>query len=282
MLIGIVSGISAGAGIWVCAAAGAFVGFHWLWLLPLCFVVCFALMAGLWFLMMLVMAKAVDMDKPQEKDDPFYRWVIRLTIDALVTVLQINIDTEGLEMIPKDGRFLLVCNHLHDTDPVVLMWAFRNSQLAFISKREVNDMFMVGPFLHKVLGQAINRENDREALKTILNCIRLIKEDTASVAVFPEGYVSKEHQLHPFRSGVFKIAQKAQVPIVVCTLRNTHHIYKNMPKLKPTNVTLHLVGVIPAEEIADVTAVDVGNRAYEMMAQDLGAELVWPVPEENT
>lgn len=283
MLIGIVSGISATVGILTCDATGAFYGFGWLWLLPLCFVLSFAVLAGIWFLILLIMAKAVDMEKPQEKDDSFYRYILRLTIDALVTVLQITIHTEGVENIPRDGRFLLVCNHLHDTDPVVLMWAFRNSQLAFISKREVNDMFLVGPFLHKILGQPINRENDKEALKTILNCIRIIKEDKASIAVFPEGYVSKEHRLHPFRSGVFKIAQKAEVPIVVCTLRNTHYIYKNMPKLKPTEVHLHLVGVIPAEEIKGVTAVEVGHHAYEMMAADLGPDLVLPPEtEENT
>ncbi len=282
MLIGIFSGISAAVGVLVCAATGGFAGFGWLWIMPLCFALGFLLLAGLWFLAMWIMAKAVDMEKPQEKDDSFYRGFLRLTIDALVPILRIHIHTEGVENIPKDGRFLLVCNHLHDTDPVVLMWAFKDSQLAFISKREVSRMFIVGPFLHKILGQPINRENDREALKTILNCIRLIKEDKASVAVFPEGYVSKEHKLHPFRSGVFKIAQKAEVPIVVCTLQNTHCIYENMKKLKPTEVHLHLVGVIPAAELKGVTAVDVGHRVYHMMAADLGPELVLPAEEENT
>ncbi len=282
MLIGIFSGLSAAAGIGVCAASGAFADFRWLWILPLCFAAGFLLLAALWFLSMLLMAKTVDMEKPQEKDDPFFRTFLKLTIEALVTVLRVHIHTEGMENIPKDGRFLLVCNHLHDTDPVVLMWALQNSQLAFISKREVSRMFIVGPFLHKILGQPINRENDREALKTILNCIRLIKEDKASVAVFPEGYVSKEHKLHPFRSGVFKIAQKAEVPIVVCTLQNTHCIYENMKKLKPTEVHLHLVGVIPAAELKGVTAVDVGHRVYHMMAADLGPELVLPAEEENT
>ena len=281
MLIGIFAGLSAAVGVLVCAAADAFGNFGWLWILPVCFVGGFLVLAALWFVLLLIMAKCVNIDQPQESDSRFYRTVLMLTIDALVPILQIHIQTEGLEQIPKDGRFLLVCNHLHDTDPVVLLWAFRKSGLAFISKREVDQMFLVGPLLHKILGQAINRENDKEALKTILNCIRLIKEDKASVAVFPEGYVSKEHKLHPFRSGVFKIAQKAKVPVVVCTLRNTHYIYENMPKLKPCYVQLHLVGVIPAEELEGVTAVEVGHRAYEMMAQDLGPDLVLPL-EENT
>lgn len=282
MLIGIFSGVSAAAGVLVCAATGAFDGFGWLWLLPVCFVGGFLILAALWFLMMLIMMKCVRMDKVQEKDDPFYRAVIDLTIEALVPIAQVHIHTQGLEQLPKDGRFLLVCNHLHDTDPVVLLWAFRHSQLAFISKREVDDMFMIGPFLHKILGQAINRENDREALKTILSCIRLIKEDKASIAVFPEGYVSLDRLLHPFRGGVFKIAQKAKVPVVVCTLRGTYDIYANLPKLKPTEVELHLVGVIPASELEGVTAVEIAHRAHRMMADDLGPDLVLPEREENT
>ena len=281
MLIGVVSGLSAAAAILLCVVLNAFDGFLWLLLMPVGFVVTFAVCAGLWFVMMLIMAKCVKMDKPQEIDDPFYRLVVNLTVEALVPVLQVHIKTEGLELVPKSGRFLLVCNHLHDTDPVVLLWAMRKSQLAFISKREVDEKFLVGPFLRKILGQPINRENDKEALKTILNCIRLIKEDKASIGVFPEGYVSKEHKLHPFRSGVFKIAQKAKVPIVVCTIRNTYHIYKNIPKLKPTDVELHILGVIPAEELEGVTAVDVGNRVYHMMAEDLGPDLVLQQTEET-
>ncbi len=282
MLIGVFSLLSALAAGGVCAAVDGFAGLGWLWILPAVFVGSFLLLAALWFLMMLLMAKAVDMEKPQNEDSRFYRWVITQLIDALVPLLRIHIHTQGLEQIPKDGRFLLVCNHLHDTDPVVLLWAFRNSGLAFISKREVDGMFLVGPFLHKILGQPINRENDREALKTILNCIRLIKEDKASVGVFPEGYVSKDHLLHPFRGGVFKIAQKAKVPVVVCTLRNTHHIYNNMPKWKPTHVHLHLVGVLPPQELEGVTAVEVAHRVHDMMAQDLGPELVLPDSEEIT
>ena len=81
-------------------------------------------------------------------------------------------------------------------------------------------------------------------------------------------------KLHPFRSGVFKIAQKAKVPIVVCTIQNTNKVFANIKKLKPTDVHLHLLGVIPAEELVGVSAVDIGNRVHAMMAEDLGPDLV--------
>jgi 1-acyl-sn-glycerol-3-phosphate acyltransferase len=195
-------------------------------------------------------------------------------IDAVSTLAQMHVHTEGLEQTPKDGRFLLVCNHINDIDPAVLLKFFKKSQLAFISKRENRTKFVIGPVMHKIMCQPINRENDREALKTILNCVRLLKEDKVSIGVFPEGYTSLDGLLHPFRSGVFKIAQKAGVPIVVCTLQNTQYVLKNALKLKPTTVELHLVGVIGAEELKGRTAVDVGEQVHKMMADDLGPDKV--------
>lgn len=280
MLIGVVCVLSLVAAVLLCAGVGAFAGLAWLWILPLGFVGVFLLLAALWYALLLLMAKYADMDTPQEEDSAFYRGVIRLTLDAVIPLLRVRIHTRGFEQTLPEGRFLLVCNHLHDIDPAMLLRYFPDSQLAFIAKREVRQMALVGPFLKKMLGQFVNRENDREALKTILECIRLIKEDKASIAVFPEGYVSQEHKLHPFRPGVFKIAQKAKVPVVVCTLRDTHTALPKVMKLQPADIHLHLVGIIPAEELEKVTAVDIARRAYDMMAADLGPDLVLPV--ENT
>ena len=280
MLIGVVCVVSLAAAILLCAGAGAFAGMAWLWILPLGFAGVFLLSAALWYGLLQLMAKCADTEKPQEKDSAFYRGVLRLTLEAVIPLLRVRIHTKGFEQALPQGRFLLVCNHLHDIDPAMLMQHFPDSQLAFIAKREVRQMALVGPFLKKTLGQFVNRENDREALNTILECIRLIKEDNASVAVFPEGYVSREHKLHPFRPGVFKIAQKAKVPVVVCTLRDTHTALAKVVKLQPADVHLHLVGIIPAEELENVTAVDVARRAYDMMVADLGPNLVLPL--ENT
>lgn len=85
-----------------------------------------------------------------------------------------------------------MCNHLNDLDPLSLLKHFKKSQLAFISKRENDEKFIVGKLMHKILCQPINRENDREALKTIVKCIQILKEDKASIAVFPEGYTSRD------------------------------------------------------------------------------------------
>ena len=242
-----------------------------LWIGPLTFAGSFLALMVLAFLFLWLVTAFVDLKKPQEHDSKFYRTLVALYVPAICTILRMRVHTRGLEKTPTDGRFMLVCNHLFDFDPVVLLGWFGKSQLAFISKWENSAMFIVGKVMHKLMCQLINRENDREALKTILRCIQLLKEDECSIAVFPEGYTSVDGRLHHFRPGVFKIAMKAQVPIVVCTITNTNRVVHNILCLKHTDIELHLIDVIPAEALKGRTAVDISEQVYQMMLNDLGA-----------
>ena len=274
MLLGIVLALSlliAGA---VCLLTDGFTGLGWLWILPVSFLGAFVVLAALAFLFFWLMCKRVDIHKPQENDSKFYRRMMHLYVDAIFTVARVKVVTRGMEQTPKSGRFLLVCNHVDNIDPAFLLTCFRKSQLAFISKREVQHFFMVGQLMHKILCQPINRENDREALKTILKCIQIIKEDKASIAVFPEGYIHPDKKLHHFRPGVFKIATKTRVPIVVCTLRDTPVVLNNFMHLKPSTVEVRLLQVITPEEYESITTVELADRIYKMMADDLGPDRV--------
>ena len=264
-----------GFSIGICLGADAFLSSAWLYLLPLGFLggVLLAVLLAAAFLC--IACAAVDMKVLPDKDSKFYRGMTQAYIEAIKTVLGLKIKTEGLEKTPADTRFLLVCNHISDLDPVVLFHCFYKSTLAFISKRENDQKPFVGQIQRKILCQPINRENDREALKTILRCIQLIKEDQVSIGVFPEGYTSLDGKLRHFRNGVFKIAQKANVPVVVCTVQGTQESMKSLFKLKGGYVELKLLEVIPAEEVKAMSTADLGERVYALMAKDLGPENVY-------
>jgi 1-acyl-sn-glycerol-3-phosphate acyltransferase len=223
-------------------------------------------------LVLLIAVALVDKDKEEENDSKFYRALTHLWIEFVIAVGRVKVICKGAEKLPKDGRFLLVCNHQSDIDPALLMHCFPKGQLAFIGKKETKDMPFIGAMMHKLLCQFINRENDREALKTILKCIQLVKEDKASIGVFPEGYVSLDGKLRHFRGGVFKIAQKADVPVVVCTLRDAKKTMDRLLQLNASRVEIHLVEVISAEEAKSMTTVELGERIYESMIADLGEE----------
>ncbi len=237
------------------------------------FAACFAVLYLMAVGFLVLVCSRVDLDKPQaEHDDPVYRRIMDVYIRFLMDSVLVDAHYKGLEKTPREGRFLLVCNHLFLADPGILLNAFRKSQLAFITKKENMALPIINKFQHKILCQNLDREDDRQALKVILKCIQLIKNDAVSIGAFPEGYTSKDGKLHHFRSGVFKIAQKTNVPIVVCTIRNTRSIFPNLKKLKRTRVDLHLVDVIQPEEFKGMSTVALADKVYEMMIADLGEE----------
>ena len=275
MLLAWILILSLALAVAACAATVTFAALSWRWVLPLYFVLFFLLLAGLVFLYLLYLCRKVDQSVPQEEIDPHYKKVTDLILESVLPILRIRIDKIGMEKVPQSGRFLLVCNHCNNSDPVILMRVFAKYQLAFVSKKENSTMFVIGPMMHKLLCQLINRENDREALKTILKCIQILKEDKASVGIFPEGGIlTEDGKLHHFKPGVFKIAQKAEVPIVVCCLKNTKDVVYNILHLKGSKVELKVLDVIPAGTVKEKKTVEIAEYCHDLIAKELGPEMV--------
>ena len=266
--------IALAVGTVLCLFLEAFESYTWLWMLPAFALGALVLLILLAFLYLVLICKCVDFNKEQTEDSRHYRRVLEMYVEAALPALRVRVTTKGLNLIPTDRRFLLVCNHCSNIDPVILLGHLAGHQVSFISKKENRDMFLVGKMMHKIQCQLIDRENDREALKTILKCIQMLKEDKCSVGVFPEGYIAPDRKLHSFRAGVFKIAQKAQVPIVVCTLTNTASAISRLLKLKPSDIRLSVLKVIEPEELKGRKTVEISDEIYAMMAQDLGPENV--------
>ena len=266
--------VSLVVGTVLCLLTGAFEGYGWMWQLPLFSLGILVLLLAGAFLYLVLLCNRVDLDKEQESDDDHYRKVVESYAESALPVLRVHVRTKGMNKVPVGRRFLLVCNHCSNIDPVLLLDKFAGHQVAFISKQENRDMFLVGKMMHKLQCQLINRENDREALKTILKCIQILKEDKASIGVFPEGYILPHRKLHDFRPGVFKIAQKAKVPIVVCTLKDTANAIPNLLHYRPSDIELSVLQVMEYEEFAGKKTMEIADEIFRMMAQDLGPDRV--------
>lgn len=282
MLFGLLCAVSFFLAVMLCVGTGAFDTLHFLWLLPVGCLGSFLMLMVLGFVILVIVCALIDPDKPRDKDNPCFRWMVMEYVHTILTVLPIKIRTQGMEKSLPTGRFLLVANHLDNIDPAFLYYCFPKSQIAFVGKKETEGMFLVNKAMPMLLCPTIDRENDKEALKTILRCINLLKSDTVSIAVFPEGRINSYRKLAHFRPGVFKIAQKAKVPIVVCTIQGTNHVIKRLLKGKRSTVDVHLLDVIPAQTLEGKTTVEIADAIYTMMAQDLGPEKVLSAEEETT
>ena len=253
----------------VSAACNWFASWTVLWQLPLLFLGCFLGLVLLFLLVLVVSCLFVDPKKLVEKPSPYFRFLLNQFSRLALDLGGVRVHVTGLDKVPRKGRFLLISNHLFAFDPIVFYYAMPWAELAFISKTENFSLFIVAQVMRKILCLPLDRNNDREALKSILKAIQFLKEDNASIAVFPEGGTSKSGLLQPFRNGACKIAQKASVPIVVCALSNTKAILKNMFRRR-TDVHLDVLDVIPAETVASLkTTVEIGDYAHKILSEGL-------------
>ena len=89
------------------------------------------------------------------------------------------------------------------------------------------------------------------------------------MGIYPEGMVNKSAKgLLPFRSGAFKIAKKAKVPIVVAVIANTRKINENLLRRR-THIYLDIIGTIPYEEIAELKTNEIGEKVQTIMLDKL-------------
>lgn len=218
----------------------------------------------LYIFLLAVSALAVDAKREYRKDSGYYRFLLYLSTAVSMRIVRIHIHATGLEKIPAGGRFVLVSNHRSKFDPIVTWHVLRRYQLAFISKEENFHIPIFGRIIRKCCFMAIDREDPRKALTTINAAAELLKDDEVSIALYPEGTRSRDCKLLPFHNGVFKIAKKAGVPIVVMTVRGTEQVKTNYPWHR-TDIYMDICGVISAEDVKAARTNEIGGLVRAMM-----------------
>ena len=218
----------------------------------------------LYFLFLGVCALLVSPDKTYEKNSPFYRFLLESATTVAIKLLRIRVHISGIEKIPKDEKVLFVCNHRSNYDPLITWCALNKWKIAFVSKPENFKVPFFGRIIRKCCFLPIDRENPRKAIVTINKAAKLLKKQEVSVGIYPEGTRSKNCRLLPFHNGVFKIAQKAEAPIVVLSITGTEKISKRTP-FQHTDVYLDVLEVFPSENIKELKTEMIGMMVRHLI-----------------
>ncbi len=251
--------------IFACIFGGVINSVLDIWKPILLFVGCFIGLIILHLLFVCAIAIFVDIKKPNEKPHMFFRWCVDKTMELLLFVLGVKVKVNGVEKIPTDRRFLMVSNHLSGFDPISAIVAFVKYNLIFVSKPEIFKIPVVAQFIHKSGFLAIDRDNARNAMKTIHKCTDYVKDDVASVCIYPEGTRSRNGDLLEFKDGVFYVCKKAQCPLVVITVK---YDGKPLKTLKST-VFVDVVNVIEPKEFADKSTHELSEDVRLIMNKSL-------------
>jgi 1-acyl-sn-glycerol-3-phosphate acyltransferase len=105
------------------------------------------------------------------------------------------------------------------------IWGYVPVQFRIMAKRSLFYVPFMGWFLWRAGHIPVDRDNSRAALANINRAVEKLK-DGCSLVVFAEGHRSPDGVLREFKTGGFKLAQKARVPVVPVTIIGSHRVLK--------------------------------------------------------
>ena len=132
---------------------------------------------------------------------------------------------QGDENIPTQGAAVLVCNHVSFVDAVLLM-AASPRPIRFIMDHRIFKVPLLG-WLFK-LAKAIPiapQQEDPKAYEAAFDVAAQVLREGDLLAIFPEGGITKDGQLQPFKGGIMKILARAHAdgvvaPVIPMALNN--------------------------------------------------------------
>jgi 1-acyl-sn-glycerol-3-phosphate acyltransferase len=125
-----------------------------------------------------------------------------------------RLEIHGRENIPKAGPAVLVCNHITFVDWLILS-ASTQRPIRFVMHYEFLALPLTGRLFRdaKVIPIASAKENP-DVLEAAFDSIRQALEAGELVCIFPEGKLTRDGKLSPFRRGIERIVATTPVPVV--------------------------------------------------------------------
>lgn len=150
----------------------------------------------------------------------------------------VDLTVLGVENVPKDKAVLYVGNHNSFFD-ILITYVRVPSPTGYVAKKEIKKVPLLRTWMKFLYCQFMDRDDLKSGMRTIIECIDLVKKGI-SICIFPEGTRNKTHEaMLPFHNGSFRIAKKANCPIVPMTLVNTGSIFEDQfPKIRKAHVVL--------------------------------------------
>lgn len=151
-----------------------------------------------------------------------YRLVPEFFLRFMVWILLhfvYRIRVVGREHLPDDGAALLVCNHVSFMDAVILSAQCRRP-IRFVIDHQIyrtpvfNHVFQATGSI-PVADPRTDRDATRGAYDEVANALA----GGALVGIFPEGYITDDGEIGPFKGGVARILRRSPVPVIPMALR---------------------------------------------------------------
>jgi len=135
-----------------------------------------------------------------------------------------RVSVRGLEHIERGRPYVLMAYHQSQYD-IFEVYGWVPIQFRWVIKHTMRKVPLLGYTLEKMGHIYVDRGNSDRAAVSLANAAARIRAGT-SVFFFPEGTRSPDGRLGEFKSGGFRVAQAAGVPILPVTLNGGRKIWR--------------------------------------------------------
>ena len=205
-------------------------------------------------------------------------FVLKMIIWLLVhTVYRLTI--RDAERIPVKGRAVVVANHPSFIDFMFLVSASRRPMRfvvwhTFYHKPSMNWLFRAGNAI-----PIASYKEDPEVLEAAYDAISdALKEDEV-VCIFPEGTVSRDGGLSPFRGGVERILERDPAPVIPVAIMGMWGSFFSREGRGPFSEPFKRFWSRITVQVGEALATE--EATADRLAREIAMMGGWEVPEEN-
>lgn len=159
---------------------------------------------------------------------PFHKNSVHYTsiyLGKITKLLGLEVEIRVPDSLRDIAPVVYVCNHQNSWDIFTLAGAVQPNTVS-VGKTSLKWIPFFGQMYWLTGNILIDRKNKNKAMNTIALTAKKIKESSLSVWLFPEGTRSNGRGILPFKTGAFRTAQQAGVPIVPVCASNTCNLIK--------------------------------------------------------
>ncbi|MBN2331909.1 MAG: 1-acyl-sn-glycerol-3-phosphate acyltransferase [Deltaproteobacteria bacterium] len=153
----------------------------------------------------------------------------------------ISVRVVGSENLKPGTQYMVIANHRSFLDIYILLTA-SGLHCRMVAKKELTKIPVFGLLLRYSDSIVIDRQNREQAIATMRQRGKLLKEKGLSIVVFPEGTRSTgRKELGNFKKGAFILAAQLGLPILPVTIVGAGELQpKGAMAIKPGSITLKI------------------------------------------
>ena len=155
---------------------------------------------------------------------PFHRNNVYLTAKVLGKVTKIfglDVEVRVPDSVKNISPAVYICNHQNSYDIFTAANAVLPNTVS-VGKKSLKWIPFFGQMYWLTGNILIDRKNTNKAMNTIALTAKKIRDKNISVWLFPEGTRSNGKGILPFKTGAFRTAMQADVPIIPICVSNMH------------------------------------------------------------